>query len=129
MRPPNSNTPPSRIYGGSLACWFTIRLLKSEDPRWCIAIGTCIGLALITKYSVVFFIAGFLAGLVLTPARRYFASRWFWLGVAIALLVFLPNLIWLARHHFISYQFLQHIHARDVGEGRAAGYWRYQFLF
>ncbi len=112
-----------------LACWFTIRLLKSEDPRWWIAIGTCIGIALVSKYSVVFFVAGLLAGLVLTPARRYFASRWFWLGVSIALLVFLPNLIWLARHHFVSYQFLQHIHARDVREGRAAGYWRYQFTF
>ena len=48
---------------------------------------------------------------------------------AIALLLFLPNLIWLARHDFISYTFLQHIHARDVGEGRAEGYWKYQFLF
>ena len=111
-----------------LVCWFTLRLLKSENPRWWIAIGACVGFALLTKYSVIFFIAGLLAGLVLTPARTHFKSAWFWAGVAIALLVFLPNVVWLVHHDFISYHFLQHIHARDVSEGRAEGYWKYQFL-
>ena len=112
-----------------LLCWFVIRLLKSENPRWWLAIGTCAGLALLTKYSVVFFVAGLLVGLALTQERRYLACRWFWLGVAIAFLLILPNFIWLVRHDFVSYHFLQHIHARDVSEGRAENYWRYQFLF
>jgi hypothetical protein len=111
-----------------LVCWFTIRLLKTENPRWWIAIGTAIGLGLLTKYAIVFFIGGLLAGMLFTRARHYFVSRWFWCGVAIALLIFLPNIIWLFRHDFISYRMLQNIHARDVGEGRAEGYWKYQFL-
>jgi hypothetical protein len=111
-----------------LIAYFTVRLLKSEDPRWWLAIGTTIGLGLLTKYAIAFYVAGILAGLLLTPARRYFASRWFWLGVALAFLLFLPNLVWLMRHDFISYRFLQHIHARDVGEGRAEGFWKGQFL-
>jgi len=102
-----------------LIAYFTIRLLRTENPRWWLAIGAAIGLGLMTKYSVVFFIAGLLAGLVLTRARRYLVNRWFWAGVAVALLLFLPNLLWLVRHDFISYHFLQHIHARDVEEGRA----------
>ena len=32
------------------------------------------------------------------------------------------------RHGFISLHFLQHIHKRDVGQGRADGFWRDQFL-
>ena len=44
------------------------------------------------------------------------------------LLIFLPNIVWLARHDWISYTFLQHIHTRDVGEGRADGYLKGQFL-
>ena len=111
-----------------LVCWFVIRLLKTENPRWWLAIGAAIGLGLMTKYSVVFFVAGLLAGLVFTRGRRYFLSGWFWGGVGVALLLFLPNILWLIRHDFISYQFLQHIHTRDVGEGRAEGYWKYQFL-
>ncbi|HMG85977.1 MAG TPA: glycosyltransferase family 39 protein [Terracidiphilus sp.] len=111
-----------------LVCWFTIRLLKTDNPRWWLAIGAAIGMGLLTKYSVIFFVAGLLIGLVFTRSRRYFISPWFWGGVAVALALFLPNIVWLIRHNFISYHFLQHIHARDVGEGRAEGYWKYQFL-
>ena len=110
-----------------LACWFTIRLLKTDNPRWWLAIGAALGLGLLTKYAIVFYIAGILVGMALSPARKYFASKWFWAGVALAFLIFLPNLIWLFRHDFISYRFLQHIHTRDVGEGRAEGFLRNQF--
>ena len=111
-----------------LVTYFVIRLLKTGNPRWWIAIGAAIGLCLLTKYSVVFFIAGLLAGMAFTRARRYFLSGWFWAGVGIALVMFLPNLIWLVRHDFISYHFLQHIHTRDVGEGRADHFLRDQLL-
>jgi hypothetical protein len=111
-----------------LIAYFTIRLLKAENPRWWLAIGAVVGLGLETKYAIVFFIAGLLVGVVLTRARRYLVSPWFWAGIAIALVIFLPNFIWLVRHDFISYHFLQHIHVRDVGEGRAEGFIRGQFL-
>lgn len=111
-----------------LIAYFTIRLLNTTDPRWWLAIGATIGIALETKYSIAFYVAGILAGLVLTPTRRWVKSGWFWGGVALAFLIFLPNLLWLIRHDFISYRFLQHIHARDVGEGRAKGFLTGQFL-
>ena len=111
-----------------LIAYLTIRLLKSDNPRWWLAIGAVVGVGLLTKYSIAFYIAGILAGLVFTPARRFLKTSWFWLGVALALLIFLPNFIWLARHQFVSYHFLQHIHARDVGEGRANGFLKGQFL-
>ena len=112
-----------------LIAYFVIKLLKSEDPRWWLAIGATIGLGLETKYAIVFYVAGIVAGMLFSRARRYFATGWFWAGVGIALLIFLPNLIWLIRHDFISYTFLQHIHARDVAEGRADGFWKGQFLY
>lgn len=111
-----------------LIAWSAIRLLRDDDPRWWVAIGVFAGLGLQTKYSIAFELAGVLAGVLLTDARRYLASRWLWGGVVVALIVFAPNLTWLARHDFISYRFLQGIHARDVGEGRADGFLRDQFL-
>jgi len=111
-----------------LVCWFTIRLLTTENPRWWLGIGAAIGFGLMTKYSLVFFAAGLLVGLVLSRARRYFINPWFWAGVLVALVIFSPNLVWLIRHDFVSYHFLQHIHARDVRQGRADGYWTMQLL-
>ena len=111
-----------------LIAYFTIRLLKDDNPRWWFAIGVAVGLGLLTKYSILFFIAGILGGLVLSGARRHFRSGWFWGGIAVALVIFMPNFFWLVRHDFISYHFLQHIHVRDVGEGRADGFIKGQFL-
>jgi len=110
-----------------LIAYFAIRMLKSEDPRWCLAIGATIGVGLMTKYTMCFYVAGIVGGLLLTRARRFLASPWFWGGIGLALLICLPNLIWQARHDFISLHFLQHIHARDVGQGRANGFWIFQF--
>jgi hypothetical protein len=111
-----------------LIAYFVIRLLKTENPRWCLAIGAVIGVGLMTKYAIMFFVAGVVGGLLLTRARRFLGSRWFWMGIGLALLICLPNLIWQLRHDFISLHFLRHIHARDVSEGRAEGFWFFQFV-
>lgn len=112
-----------------LAAYFVVRLLKSQNPRWWIALGITLGIGLQTKYSIVFYIAGIFAGLLFTSARRWYLSRWLWAGVAIAILIFLPNFLWLVHHDFISYHFLQYIHKRDVGEGRAENFLLYQPLY
>ena len=111
-----------------LAAWCVIQLLISENPRWWLPIGAVLGLGMLTKYNIAFFIAGILGGMAFTRVRRFFLSRWFWAGVALALLLFLPNFLWQLRHDFISYQFLQSIHHRDVLVGRANGFLKEQFL-
>jgi hypothetical protein len=110
-----------------LIAYFVIRLMKSDDPRWCLAIGAVIGLGFMTKYTMGFLVAGIVGGLVLTRARHLLANKWFWTGVALAFLICLPNLLWQFRHDFISLHFLQHIHKRDVGEGRGDGFFKNQF--
>ena len=102
--------------------YFVIRVLRSENPHWWLAVGVTVGLGMMTKYTMAFFAVGLLVGLLLTPARRYLANRWLWIGVAISLLIFLPHLVWEARHDWITLTFLQHIHVRDVSQGRANGF-------
>jgi hypothetical protein len=112
-----------------LTAYFVVKLLNTEDPRWWIAIGACIGLGLETKYTMAFFAIGIVAAVVLTDARRYLKSKWLWYGVALSILILLPNLIWQARNHFISLDFLQHIHARDVRIGRTKNFLPEQLQF
>jgi dolichyl-phosphate-mannose-protein mannosyltransferase len=105
-----------------LAAYFIIRLLKSGNPRWWLAIGASVGVGLMTKYTMCFFVAGIVAGLLLTSARRFLLTPWFWAGATLAAIIVLPNAIWQIRHGLISYHFLQHIHVRDVGQGRDKGF-------
>jgi 4-amino-4-deoxy-L-arabinose transferase-like glycosyltransferase len=102
--------------------YLIIRLLKSENPRWWLGIGAVIGLGMMTRYTMAFFVAGIAGGVLLTRARRYLAAPWLWGGVALSLLIFLPNLIWQIQHDFISLEFLSSIHARDVEIGRTDGF-------
>jgi len=109
-----------------LIAWFVIRLLKTADPRWWIAIGAAAGLGIQTKYNIIFYLAGVLAGVAFTSARRYLNSGWFWGGIGLAFLIVLPNLLWQVHNHFISYEFLQYIHARDQRIGRGDHFFRDQ---
>jgi 4-amino-4-deoxy-L-arabinose transferase-like glycosyltransferase len=102
-----------------VVAWATVELLRSEDPRWWIAIGAGIGLGLLTKYTIVFLAAGLLGGMLLTPSRRYFRSGWFWCGVAVALVMALPVIVWQFQHHFVALAWMKSIHTRDVSLGRA----------
>lgn len=111
-----------------LVAYCVVRLLNSGDVRWWIAIGAAIGFGMLTKYTMIFFAAGVVAGVVLTPARRYLWSPWLWCGVVVSLLVFLPNLIWQVRHDFISIDFLTSIHARDIRIGRTDGFLIHQLV-
>ena len=109
-----------------LAAWVTIRLLKSEDQRWWLALGAVAGLGMMTKYTMPFLLVGIAGGIVLTRPR-WLLSKWLWCGAAIGFLIFLPNLIWQVQHDFITLDFLRFIHARDVGMGRADGFLPAQF--
>jgi len=101
-----------------LTIYSVVRLLADGEPRWWVVIGAAMGLGMMAKYSMVFLAAGLGAGLLLTGARKYLASKWLWCGLAVALAIVSPNLIWQARHSFVSLEFLRTIHARDIRIGR-----------
>jgi hypothetical protein len=105
-----------------LAAWLTIRLLKSEDPRWFVAIGAAVGLGMMTKYTMGVLVIAIAGGFMLTSARCYLKSRWLWVGVAVSVVILLPNVVWQLQHHLISLDFLRFIHARDVRIGRTNGF-------
>lgn len=109
-----------------LAAWLLLRLVNSGDARWWLAIGAVIGLGMMTRYTMLFCVAGIVVGVLATPLRRQLASPWLWAGVALSLLLFAPNAWWQWRHDFIYLDFVEHIHARDVRIGRSDGFWLQQ---
>jgi 4-amino-4-deoxy-L-arabinose transferase-like glycosyltransferase len=102
-----------------LVAFFVVRLLATDNPRYWLGIGVGIGLGMMTKYTMGFFVAALVVAVLITPARKYLRSKWLYLGAAISLLIFLPNLIWQYQHDFIAFDYLSFIHARDVQWGRA----------
>jgi len=103
-----------------LTAFFVVRLLATEDPRYWLGIGAGLGFGMLCKYTIGFFALSIVAGVCLTPARKYLKSKWLWIGVALSVLIWLPNVLWQAQHNFVSLDFLSDIHARDVRQGRTA---------
>jgi hypothetical protein len=136
-----ATSPLSIVQGGlfqyetlDYLCWvllaFTvIRLLKSENPRWWLGIGAAIGLGMMTKYTIAFSVAGVVVGMLVTRNRRYLKSRWLWGGAVLALVIWLPNLLWEAQNQWISLYFLASIHTRDMQAGLTSGFLTDQILF
>ena len=111
-----------------LIAYFMIRLLKSENPRWWLGIGSVIGIGMMTKYTIIYLVAGLVGGILLTGYLRHLKSPWLWGGVGISLLIFLPNLIWQIQHNFVSLEFLFDIHTRDIAIGRTREFLPEQFV-
>jgi hypothetical protein len=89
-----------------LLAYFTLRLLKTDDPRWWLGMGATIGLGMMTRYTMGVHVVGLVLAVLLTPARKYLKSPWLWAGAAVAFV----------------------IHERDVSIGRAEGYLTDQLL-
>ncbi|MBV8517101.1 MAG: glycosyltransferase family 39 protein [Acidobacteria bacterium] len=102
--------------------WGMTALVASEDPRWWLVIGAGIGLGVLTKYAIAFCVAGVVLGVLLTPRRRDLRSKYLWLGVAVAVVIAAPNLLWEVRHDFITLDFLKSIHQRDIEIGRTSDF-------
>ncbi len=81
-----------------LCCWFIVRLVQTGDERWWIPFGIVVGVSLLSKYLIAFFLIGLAAGVVATPLRRSLTRPWLYAGAAIALLMVLPNVLWQQQH-------------------------------
>jgi len=110
-----------------LTAFFVVRLLKTGDPRYFLPVGASIGLGMLAKYTMLFFAAGVLAGILLTGTRKFLRTIWPWLGLLISLLLVAPNFLWQLQHHFVGYDFLRFLHHRDVAEGLTQSFLADQF--
>jgi hypothetical protein len=100
----------------TLIAWFLVDLVQTGKEKNWLWIGVLTGITLLNKYGVLFFIAGFLAGLAFSQLRRSLRQPWFWAGAAIATLIALPNFLWQLHWNFPFVQLVTSVrkNGRDV---------------
>src|SRR5256714_5193216 len=109
----------------AVACLLFVRLLRGSDPKEWLLLGLVFGIGLETKYTVIGLGVAIVIGLLATNQRQQLASRWPWLGLGLALVLFVPTLAWQAGYHWdsVTYTFGH----RGATDGPIA-YWVQQFL-
>src|ERR1700685_546171 len=90
-----------------MSCLLCLILLLSgsSDKVW-LLFGLSGGLGLLNKPSMTFFLLALLAALLLTPQRRLLFSKWAAAGIALMILLALPNLMWQIHNHWPTLEFL-----------------------
>ncbi len=97
----------------ALYAWF--RAAEGQGRAWWAALGAAVGLSMLAKYTGIAFAAGALGyGLFSARGRDWPGAA---IAAGVALLVFAPNLAWLAAHGFVT---VEHV-AADATPG--GGHW------
>jgi Dolichyl-phosphate-mannose-protein mannosyltransferase len=93
-----------------------IRIIQTGNQKLWLWFGVLAGLGMQNKYSMAVFGLGIVVGLLLTSERKAFAHMWIWIAGAIALLIFLPNLMWNVHRDWPFFQLMHNIRTsgRDV---------------
>ncbi len=109
-------------------CAFVLVLILNGRTRklW-LLFGAAAGIGLLNKHSLLFWGLGLMVGMLLT-ARKEFFNRWIWLGGAVALLIFLPNLIWQQQHHWVTLTALRQSRDFNRAPFSAATFWLTQVV-
>ncbi|WP_423877981.1 glycosyltransferase family 39 protein [Bradyrhizobium sp.] len=86
--------------------WALVRLADSDDARWWLAAGLFAGLAALSKFTIALLLPAVLA-FMWVPAwrRRWLRSPCPWAAAVIAVLVFMPVLVWNMQHDWASFRF------------------------
>jgi hypothetical protein len=86
------------LWSAILLC--VTRALLRPAPRWWLAAGALVGLAMYNKLLIAMLLVGLAVGVLTVGPRAVLRSRWLWLGVAAALVIGSPNLIYQVTHDF-----------------------------
>jgi 4-amino-4-deoxy-L-arabinose transferase-like glycosyltransferase len=109
----------------SVTAWAAVALiaahaLRDERPRLWLAAGLVAGIGLNAKHDMVVCLLGLSVGVLVTgSARHHLRSVWWWAGGLLALLLWLPNLLWQADHGWPVFELSADIKAEYGGVGGA----------
>ena len=95
----------------TIAASLIVRIVKDERPRWWIALGFILGLGLLNKIDVLWLGAGIFFGLVFTKKRESLLAPWPYVAAGIALLLFLPHILWQIAHGWPTLEFIANARA------------------
>ncbi|HEU0002570.1 MAG TPA: glycosyltransferase family 39 protein [Ktedonobacteraceae bacterium] len=111
-----------------LMAYILIRLIKRDRPRLWLLFGLVAGIGLMTKVTMLMFGFAIVAGLLLTPQRKYLLNKWAWAGGAIAFAFLVPYVLWNAANGWPTLEFWSTYTSGHANPASALGFLYQQIL-
>lgn len=92
---------------------------RSRDSRLWLLFGVLAGIGLENKHSTLSFGFAVAVALLLSSQRREYLRPWIWVAFGIAVLLFLPNILWQVHHHWPTLEDLANV--RSSGKNVVLG--------
>ncbi|HEX8426619.1 glycosyltransferase family 39 protein [Hymenobacter sp.] len=110
------------------ASYALVRHAQTGRPRYLYGLGVILGLSMLNKYTTFFYVGALVAGLLLTPQRQLFRSSHLWGAAGLALLLWLPNLVWQLAHGIPFRHHMALLHDTQLVNVSVADFWKDQLL-
>ena len=90
----------------TLAAYLLVRILTADEARLWPWLGLVLGLGLLNKISVLWLGFGLACGLLFTRERRWLRTPGPWVAGLIAVVFFLPYVLWQIPNHWATLEFI-----------------------
>ena len=98
------DAPLTAAWAGAL--YFLERALIGNREKAWLGAGMCIGLGMLSKYTIALLGPATIVFLLIHPgSRRWFFTKWPYLGAILAAVLFSPVIAWNATHDWASFEF------------------------
>ncbi len=103
--------------------FITIKIIKTEKPKWFYIGAVVFALGFLNKYNIVFLLLGFLPASLLTVQRNILAKKHTYLALFLGLVLISPNLLWQYNNNFPVIH-----HLKELSETQLVHVDRFNFL-
>jgi hypothetical protein len=124
----SANTTPPDLLAWTVVVVCVSTALLRDRPRWWLGAGVAAGLGLQDDNIVMLLLVTLAVGILFTGQRPVLRTWWPWIGSAIALVIWAPDLIWQATHGWPQLAMSAALHRENDSAGAYAGGIPGQFL-
>ena len=98
----------------TLGFYYMIRYINTEHKKYLVLIGITLGIGLMNKYTMLVWTFGIFIGLLFFQKGKTFKNKWLYISGVLALIIFLPNMIWQALNDFPILRHFQSLNNKQL---------------